>query len=98
MYHSYRVFPVVLYNLWVGIDESDCPLPCETFSTEIKRTIPAKKQDSTAFEINLEENVEVKSEMNVFFYKNVHYQFMHAGDYNPCYKTKFVQFFVRCKY
>ena len=62
----YNSFPVLLGYLWKGIEESDCPLPCETFSTETKRIISNKNQDYDGYSINFDQNVEVKSERLIF--------------------------------
>ena len=62
----YDLFPVLLGYLLDGIEESDCPLPCETFSTETKRTISNENQDLTGYDISFEQNVEVKSERLIF--------------------------------
>ena len=81
----------------MGFDESDCPLPCEIFSTETKQIGSGNNQDWTGFIINFQQNLEVKSD-KLMFHQKVHHLFKHAGDYNSNHKTNFVQFFVRCKY
>ena len=83
--------------MWTGIDESDCQLPCETFSTDTKLTTFTKTQDYIGFGINFQQHVEVKSD-KLIFHQKVHHPFKHAGDYNSNHKTNFIQFFVRCKY
>ena len=68
----YDLFPVLLGYLLEGIEESDCPLPCETFSTETKRTFLNKNQDFTAeYNINFDQNVEVKPEKLIFSCKEI---------------------------
>ena len=47
-----------LENLFFGTDASDCPLPCETFSTETKLTSTINS-DYTGFSLTFKETVEV---------------------------------------
>ena len=55
------LFPDNLENLHDGTYESDCPLPCEIFSTETKLTKIASTKDSALCVLNLQQDVEVKS-------------------------------------
>jgi len=49
----------VLESLRTGVDEPDCQLPCETFSTDTKLTTSTKYQHSIGFGINFQQHVEV---------------------------------------
>ena len=62
-----HLIPGVLENLYFGVNESDCPLPCEIFSTETKLTTSIKSQDSTGFTIYLQQHVEVTDIMKIIF-------------------------------
>ena len=97
LYQLHYFIPGVLEYLWTGVDESDCQLPCETFSTDTKLTTSKKYQDYIGFGINFQQQVEVKSD-KLFFYQRVQYLFTRAGDHNSNHKTNLLQLFVRCKY
>ena len=49
----------LLYNLFFGLDQSDCPLPCATISTEVK-FLSGFDQDTPGVDINFIPIVEVK--------------------------------------
>ena len=49
----------LLYNLFFGLDQSDCPLPCATISTEVK-FLSRVDQDTHGVDINIIPIVEVK--------------------------------------
>ena len=59
--HLKHLFLGPLENLWSGVDESNCPLPCEIFSTETKQTKSTQIKNSAGFTINFQQNVEVKT-------------------------------------
>ena len=54
----------------MGVDESDCPLPCDIFSTMTKRTVSRNTQDYTGFAINFQQDLEVKTYKLIFSLKN----------------------------
>ena len=57
-----HLFAGIMENLGSGVEESNCSLPCEIFSTETKLTASSSSQNSTGFVINFQQNVEVKSD------------------------------------
>ena len=52
-----------LENLFFGTDASDCPLPCETFSTETKLT-SATSSDYAGFGLTFKDTVEVHKQID----------------------------------
>ena len=50
-----------LVTLPAGIDLSDCPLPCEIYSTETKLTLSGA-DTNPGFSLSFQQNVEVKIE------------------------------------
>ena len=48
-----------LVTLPAGIDLSDCPLPCEIYSTETKLISSTSPEDETGFAITFQQDVEV---------------------------------------
>ena len=53
------VVSALLYNLFFGLDQSDCPLPCATFSTEVN-FLSRVDLDTSGIEINFLPSVEVQ--------------------------------------
>ena len=52
-----------------GVDESDCPLPCETYSTETKLSTSAKSDEyGVGFIINLPQHIEVSAELGLMLF------------------------------
>jgi len=49
----------VMEYLWDGVNESDCPLPCEIYSTETRHTDSTNSQGYIGFSITFQQNVEV---------------------------------------
>ena len=46
-----------------GVDESDCPLPCEIYSTETKLSTLANSDEyGTGFILNIPQHIEVSGE------------------------------------
>ena len=68
--HLMHLFPGPLEYLWSGVDESNCPLPCEIFSTETKQTKSTQIKDNTGFTINFQQYVKVKTAKIDVFTKN----------------------------
>ena len=53
------IVSALLYNLFFGLDQSDCPLPCATFSTEVN-FLSRVDLDTSGIEINFLPTVEVQ--------------------------------------
>ena len=49
-------------NTYYGIDESDCPLPCEIFSTDTRLTASENYKKVVGFALTFNQNVEVKTD------------------------------------
>ena len=49
-------------NIYYGVDESDCPLPCEIFSTDTRLTASENIQEFVGFGLTFNQNVEVKTD------------------------------------
>ena len=57
--------------LLYGFDESECPLPCETFSTKTRLMVSTNTQDYTGIVLDFQQNVEVKSDKMIYVH-NIH--------------------------
>ena len=55
---NYDIFLGALRDLFLGADVSDCPLPCEIFSTETKLYLT--NSDYFGFGLNFQQTVEVQ--------------------------------------
>ena len=62
-----HLFPGPLENLWSGVDESNCPLPCEIFSTETKVVMKNSGDNFIGFGLDFQQTVEVVFLVATFF-------------------------------
>ena len=57
--YFFKTVPGVLIRLPLGIDKSNCQLPCDIYSTETKLTSSMSSEDGTGFAISFQQDVEV---------------------------------------
>ena len=52
----------VVDSIYYGVDESDCPLPCEIFSTDTRLTASDNIEKIAGLGLTFNQNVEVKTD------------------------------------